>query len=291
MNRRDVLKISVLGAAALAVRPGPLLAATVTAKDAAAQLAALESKHGGRLGVAILDTHNGHRIAHRGDERFLMCSTFKLLLVAAVLARVDGGVEKLGRRIVFDKGALLGWAPVTGMNVGAPGMTVQGLCEAAVMLSDNTAANVLLEAMDGPASVTAYVRSLGDKLTRLDHNEPLVNQEHGEQDTTTPWAMLQTMQKVLLEDALSEPSRAMLMSWLALNQTGAQSLRAGLPTDWRFGDKTGASGDATNDVAIVWPPHREPLLVTAYYRADKRDSAQRKAVLADVGSVVASLVA
>ncbi|MGH8182611.1 MAG: serine hydrolase, partial [Rhodanobacteraceae bacterium] len=187
MNRRELLKGAAAGMLALGVAPR-LLAAT--RHDAAMRLADLERVHGGRLGVAIFDTDSGRRIAHRGDERFLMCSTFKLLLAAVVLARVDRGEEKLDRRIVFDKSALLDWAPLTKQHVGPPGMTIAELCQAAITLSDNTAANLLLASIGGPTAVTRYARSLGDSLTRLDRNEPTLNRPDGEKDTTTPWAML-----------------------------------------------------------------------------------------------------
>jgi beta-lactamase class A len=287
MNRRTLLKNAALGAAVLALRPAISSAAGVN--DTAAQLATLERKHGGRLGVAILDTGNGYRIAYRGDERFLMCSTFKLLLVAAVLKRVDDGSDRLDRRIAFDKSALLEWAPVTRFNVGPPGMTVEELCEAAMIISDNAAANLLLNTIGGPPGVTAYARSLGDTMTRLDHPEPLNNRQHGVQDTTTPWSMLADMQKVLLGDALSVASRRKLTNWFSLNQTGAQTLRAGLPSDWEIGDKTGSATHANNDIAIITPPRRKPLLVTAYYMTDTHDVASRKAVLADVGRIAAAI--
>jgi len=155
-------------------------------------------------------------------------------------------------------------------------------------MSDNTAANLLLHTVGGPAGLTAYARSLGDQMTRLDHIEPLNNSQHGDQDTTTAQAMLGGMQKILLGDALSGPSRERLNRWFMLNQTGAQTLRAGLPSDWRMGDKTGAASHANNDIAIAWPPQREPWLIAAYYMAEKIDTAERKAVLAEVGRIVAS---
>ena len=52
-------------------------------KLAGDRLVAIEAREGGRLGVAILDTGNGAKLAHRADERFPMCSTFKLLASAA----------------------------------------------------------------------------------------------------------------------------------------------------------------------------------------------------------------
>lgn len=286
MNRRELLKSAAFGAIALAASPRVL---AMQARGAATRLAALEHQRGGRLGVAVLDTGSGARVAYRGDERFLMCSTFKLLLAAAVLKEVDRGAEKLDRRIVFGKDVLLEYAPVTRQHVGPPGMTVAQLCEAAVTLSDNTAANLLLESIGGPSGVTHYARTLGDTLTHLDHVEPELNRHNGEDDTTTPWAMLGDMQKLLLGDALSQASREQLTRWLMANKTGGDSLRAGLPPDWREGDKTGSGRTANNDVAILWPPRRKPLLVAAYYDNAHADVAARKAVLAEAGRIVATM--
>jgi beta-lactamase class A len=289
MRRREVLKGLAVGSVAIAAtRLAPAIAKPAT-KGTEAKLALLERRHGGRLGVAILDTGSGRRVAHRAEERFLMCSTFKLLLVSAVLMRVDAGKEQPERRIVFGKDVLLGYAPTTKQHVGPPGMTVAQLCEAAITLSDNTAANLLLKEIGGPQSVTAYARSLGDPLTRLDRTEPTLNLPHDEWDTTSPEAMLSDMHKLLLGDALSDDSRKRLTDWLLACQTGKDSLRAGLPRAWREGDKTGSGNTATNDVAILWPPRRKPLLVTAYYDNANADTTARKIVLADVGRIVASM--
>lgn len=287
MQRRDVLKGMVLAGAAVALaRP---LRAAAKGPGVEASLATLERQHGGRLGVAIHDTGSGRRIAHRGDERFLMCSTFKLLLAAAVLQRVDSGEEKLDRRIVFGKGALLEWAPVTRKHVGPPGMTMSALCEAAVTQSDNTAANLLLKQIGGPQALTAYARSLGDTSTLLDRYEPELNPY----DTTTPKAMLGDMEQLLLGSRLSRSSRELLIRWLLACQTGLQSLRAGIPSGWRVGDKTGQwDGNgvgANNDIAIVWPPNGKPLLVTAYYMNHTTKPSIRKAVLAEVGRIIATM--
>lgn len=285
MNRRDLLRGALMGGAALALNP--VLSMASGRRAMPVDLAALERRHGGHLGVAVLDTKDGRRLACHGDERFLMCSTFKLLLVAAILERVDAGKERLERRVVFGKDVLQEWAPVTGLNVGPPGMSIGELCEAAMLISDNTAANLLLDTMGGPPALTTWVRSLGDGKTRLDHREPELNRPHGEDDTTTPWAMLEDMRRVLLGNVLSAGSRERLTNWFVLNQTGSQTLRAGLPSGWRVGDKTGSGSDANNDIAVIWPPDRKPLLVTAYYSAEGKDTVARKAVLAEVGRQVA----
>lgn len=294
MNRRNLLQGILLGAAALPLhRVAFAMPAASPAVDAiAARLAALERKHGGRLGVAMLDTGSGHHAGRRIDERFLMCSTFKLLAVAAVLARVDQGSEQLDRRIIFGKDVLLAWAPETSRHVGAPGMTVGELCQAAITVSDNTAANLLLANLGGPAAVTAFVRTLGDPLTRLDRTEPELNVGGpGElRDTTTPQAMLGDLRALLLGDALSAASRARLTGWLRACTTGLHKLRGGLPSGWQAGDKTGSGAQGeSNDVAILWPPQRAPVLVTAYYAPTSPDADVGARVLAEVGRIAASL--
>lgn len=257
------------------------------------QLAALERRHGGRLGVAILDTTTGRRINHRGEERFAMCSTFKWLLAAQVLARVDRGEESLDRRIVVAGSDIVSHSPVTEQHIGEPGMTVDALCEAAVTRSDNAAANLLLASGGGPEGFTAFARSIGDTWTRLDRIETALNEATpgDPRDTTTPAAMLRDLQAVLLGDVLKPASRERLVAWLVGNRTGDARLRAGLPDTWRVGDKTGSGGHSShNDVGIAWPPGRAPLLVTAYYaEAEDTTQAQRDAVLADVGRILAGL--
>ena len=221
-----------------------------------------------------------------------MCSTFKLLVVAAVLARVDQGREQLDRRIVFSKNVLLDYAPVTRRHVGAPGLSVAQLCKAAVTLSDNTAANLLLVELGGPAAVTSFARSMGDRVTRLDRTEPELNVGFpGDlRDTTTPGAMLGSMRRLLLGDELSVASRHQLDEWLSETRTGEARIRAGIPAGWRVGDKTGTGprGEA-NDVAILRPPRRKPILVTAYYAAPHATPEVRDAVLAQVGRIAVSM--
>jgi len=289
MNRRDVLKSLALGGCAIAL-PGPMVRAA-TVPDAAS-LAALEQKYGGRLGVSILDTGSGARLRLHGDQRFLMCSTFKLLAVAAVLARIDVGEERLDRRIVFGPEDVLAYAPVTGPRVGPPGMSVEELCAAAITVSDNTAANVLLASMGGPAAVTRFVRGAGDPVTRLDRIEPELNvgSPGDERDTTTPDAMLATMQALLLGQVLAAASRERVLAWLRACTTGLDQLRADLGAGWTAGDKTGSgSQNESNDVAVFFPPQRQPILVTAYYAQSTQPLARRHALLAEVGRLAASV--
>ncbi|MFZ0638259.1 MAG: class A beta-lactamase [Candidatus Acidiferrales bacterium] len=262
------------------------------AQGADARLTAIEARLGGRIGVAALDTQTGKHIDHRAAERFPMCSTFKFLLVSAILSRVDANQEKPNRLIHYTKADLLDYAPITKAHVGEGGMTISALCAAAVEYGDNTAANLLLGAAGGPAAVTRCVRSLGDPLTRLDRYEPSANTciAGDPRDTTSPSAMLHDMQTLLLDErSLSADSRRQLEAWLVANTTGAARLRAGVPSSWRIGDRTG-SGDngATNDIAICWPPNRAPILVTAYFVGSSASDTVRSDALAEVGRIVAN---
>ncbi|MGH8062189.1 MAG: class A beta-lactamase [Pseudoxanthomonas sp.] len=283
------------GAYTAALAPlGHAFAKATPTTDMHERLQALERRHGGRLGVSILDTASGKRTGHRADERFPMCSTFKFLAAAQVLARVDRGEEELQRRIVYASKDLVAYSPMTGKHVGMPGMTLAELCHAAITLSDNTAGNLLLDSFGGPAGLTAFARTLGDTVTRLDRRETELNEAipGDPRDTTTPAAMLDDMSRLLLGDVLSPASRKQLGDWLLANTTGGSRLRAGLPGDWRVGDKTGTGGNgASNDIAIAWPQGRAPLLVTAYYAESTVPQEARNAVLAEVGSIAAGLVA
>ncbi|MDP3747828.1 MAG: class A beta-lactamase [Phenylobacterium sp.] len=253
----------------------------------------LEAHGQGRLGVAVLDTQTGERLAWRGDERFPMCSTFKALAAAQVLTRVDRGKDQLGRRIVFSAADLVAYSPATKPHVGAPGMTLGALCEAAVTLSDNTAANLMLKGLGGPKGFTAWCRSIGDPVTRLDRWETAMSESApgDPRDTTSPSAMVETLRKLTLGDVLTPASRARLTAWLVANQTGDARLRAGLPKTWKVGDKTGSGGHGTtNDIAVLWPPNRRPIVVAAYLTGSKGGPDARNAVLAEVGRIVTRMV-
>src|SRR5215472_9484291 len=143
--------------------------------DDRSSLAEIEGKVGGRVGVFALDSGNGRQLTHRPDERFAMCSTFKWVLAAAILARVERAQFSLDERVSYGPPELLDYAPSTRQHVAEGSMTVGALAEAAVTLSDNTAANLLLAKSGGPAAFTEFVRSLGDSVTRLDRTEPALN--------------------------------------------------------------------------------------------------------------------
>ncbi|CAN7310288.1 class A beta-lactamase [Acidovorax sp. LjRoot38] len=256
-------------------------------------LASIERTAQGRLGVAMLDTGSGLQLGWRQDERFAMASTFKAVLAGWMLALVDQGKERLDARVHYAAGDVVAYSPVSGPRAGdGGGLTVGELCSATVSLSDNTAANVLLARHGGPAGFTAFVRSLGDSITRLDRTEPTLNEAKvgDPRDTTTPQAMLQTLQKLVLGDVLTPPSRAWLQRWLVETSTGDKRLRAGVP-GWKVGDKTGTASDSgtANDVAVMWPPAGgAPVLVTCYLTRSTAKPEQRDAAIAQVARAVAA---
>jgi len=249
----------------------------------------LEKDNHGRLGVAVLDTGSGDSIGYRKDERFAMCSTFKMLLAAAVLERVDTGKEQLDRTIAIGATGFLPNSPVSLEHAGGS-MTIRELSAAIVIRSDNTAANLLLASIGGPPGITNFARSIGDTVTRLDRVETALNEAlpGDPRDTTSPAAMATNMRVLLTGDKLSPASRKQLIEWLIANKTGDDRIRAGLNRGWRVGDKTGSNGDnTTNDVAIIWPGNQAPVLVAAYITACAGPESKRNGVLAEVGREVA----
>lgn len=259
------------------------------------RFAAIEQRSGGRLGVAAWDAGADAWMMHRADERFAMCSMFKWLLAAQML-HIDQSMRGfLAQQVRFNAADLdgLGHTPVTQANLARGWMSVEDLCAAAVIESDNGAANLLLEAAIGPEGFTRFLAANGDGVTRLDRNEPALNENApgDPRDTTSPRAMAQTMQRFLLSgDVLNPASQARLIEWLVACRTGLQRLRAGFPAAWRVGDKTGTSAgvhNATTDVAIAWPPGRAPIIVACFLSESVVDAAARNAAHADVARIVA----
>ncbi|MEO8374653.1 MAG: class A beta-lactamase [Sphingomonas bacterium] len=255
-------------------------------------IARIEAESGGRLGVALHDTGTGHRFAYRGNERFAMCSTFKLLLAGAVLARVQQRAERLDRRLPVSGSDVIGHAPFTAKRAGGTA-TVAELCRAMTVESDNGAANLMLAAIGGPAGLTRFLRQTGDTVTRLDRTEPSLNEATpgDPRDTTTPLAMLGSAERLWLGPALAPTSRAQLTAWAIECRTGLARLRAGLPKGWRAGDKTGTGDRGTyNDVAIFWPPRRKPVLITSYLSESELGTDAGNAIHAKVARTLVAMI-
>ena len=285
LTRRDALRAAALFLSTPAYAQIHYAEPSLALKD-------LETRTGSRIGVAAVDSGSGRLVSWREGERFIMCSTFKFSLAAAVLSRADAGTENLGRIIHYNRSDILDVSPATTRNLET-GMRVVDLCEAVMLYSDNTAANLLLATLGGPQGLTNWWRQIGDTLTRLDRKEPALNVPDGIKDMTTPAAMLGNLKAVLLGSTLSSASRAQLMGWMAASTTGSNMLRAGVPSNWAVGDKTGRwsstdpSNGATNDIAILTPPGRKPILVAAYTTGGRGDDAERGSVLAEIGRIIA----
>jgi beta-lactamase class A len=242
------------------------------------------------VGVFAIATDSGATLAHRADERFALCSTFKLLLAAAVLAEVDEHRLALDQAIAFGPEDLIDHSPVTAAHVQQGQLTVAELAQAAVVTSDNTAANLLLARMGGPAELTSVLRARGDAVTRLDRNEPALNSNlpGDPRDTTTARAMVGTLRALLVAPTLSTGSRERLYTWMIACETCKARLRAGMPLHWRVGDKTG-TGDrgAAGDVLIAWPPGRGPILAAAYMSDSPSPLVRLNAGHAEIGRLIA----
>ena len=247
-----------------------------------------EAATDGRIGVHATNASTGKTLAWRANDRFVMCSTFKASLAALVLARVDAGQDSLASEIAFGASDLLEWAPVARANVARGRLTIEALCAAAVELSDNTCANLLLGRVGGPPALTTFWRRMGDDVSRLDHDEPLLNRTPpgGLEDTTTPASMAGTLRRLVLGDVLSAPSRARLTGWMIDCKTGADRVRGGLPTTWRTGDKTGNNGkDAFGDVVVTWANPDTPLVICVYTRGGDPTADQIKVVFQAIGAI------
>jgi beta-lactamase class A len=279
MNRRDVLT----GALALLAPRSFAQGAPFTA------IADYERNGGGRIGLHAENLRTGATLVWRAHERFVMCSTFKASLAACVLAEVDRGRARLDEPIAYGRADLLEYAPVAEQNVDKGALSVGEMCRAAVELSDNTCANALLARVGGPPALTAFWRSIGDDVSRLDHNEPELNRSPpgDPHDTTTPAAMAATLRRLVLGDVLSPDSRERLTRWMLDCKTGENRLRAGLPKDWRVGDKTGNNGkDACGDIAVAWPRQGGAILICAYTQGGAPTPRLFEAVFAGIGHFV-----
>lgn len=277
--------LTAVAAAPLLLASGSLWATTDTIQQ---KLAELEKSSGGRLGVALINTADNSQTLYRGNERFAMCSTGKVMAAAAVLKESENNKDVVNKRLEIKESDLVVWSPISEKHL-KNGMTLAELSAATLQYSDNTAMNKIIGYLGGPDNVTAFARSIGDTTFRLDRTEPTLNTAipGDERDTTTPLAMAESLQKLTLGNALGEQQRARLVTWLKGNTTGGQSIRAGLPESWVVGDKTGA-GDygTTNDIAVIWPENQAPLVLVTYFTQPQQDAKNRKDVLAAAAKIV-----
>lgn len=252
------------------------------------KLAELEKSTGGRLGVVLINTADNSQIVYRGDERFPMCSTSKVMAASAILKQSETQTSLLNQRVEIKKSDLVNYNPITEKHLDG-GMTIAELTDATLRYSDNTAMNKLIAQLGGPAKVTQFARSIGDKTFRLDRTEPTLNTAipGDERDTTTPAAMAKTLQNLTLDNALAEPQRKQLVEWMKKNTTGGASIRASLPTTWTVADKTGSgSYGTTNDIAVIWPENQPPVVLVTYFTQPQKEAKSRNDVLAAAAKIV-----
>lgn len=250
---------------------------------------AAESRLGARVGAAIVDTGSNRAWFHRADERFAMASTSKVLACAALL---KGGPRLMDKQAAILEDDLQSYSPVTKAMVGKQ-VSASELCAITMRTSDNTAVNKVLEVLGGPPSVTAFVRTTGDQVTRLDRNEPSLNEglPGDPRDTTTPRAMSGTLRELVLGSALDVQARSQLTEWLRSNEVGGPLLRAGIPADWSIADRTGAGGFGTRGVvAVMWPPGQEPVVAAIYLTETDASMDERNAAIRDIGRAIANEV-
>ena len=284
---------------ALGVSAAPAFLLPEFGRAANARIEQLEHESGGRLGVFV-KREGRTLIAHRADERFLTCSTFKVLLVAAVLSRVDSGRESLERRIAFGPARILAYAPVAREHLSRGYMTVRELCAAAIRYSDNTAADLLIDEIGGPARITAYARSIGDAVTIMRRREPLLNvpAPDGVSDTTSPRAMAHDIGVLLYGDALGMATSALLIDWMHSSPITRTLLRAGVPRAWEVVDKSGTGGrinahqdsDTRNDIGALGPRQGPPIIAAVYLTGCTLPAAQRDSIIARVGREIENAV-
>ncbi|RMI43897.1 class A beta-lactamase [Streptomyces triticirhizae] len=256
--------------------------------DASAEeeFGALEGEFDALLGVHAVDTGTGREVAHRADERFAYASTFKALLVGAVLD--EHGANGLDEVITYTADDLLDNSPVTENFVGS-GMSLRELCAATLWYSDNAAANLLLDVAGGPEALEAWLRQLGDDTTRMDRWEPDLSEgiPGDDRDTSTPRALAADLRALLLGDALGDAERALLRAWMETNTTGETLVRAGVPAEWTVADKSGTAGyGGRNNIAVVWPDDGgEPIVLAVMSRRDQPGAERDDALIARAATV------
>ncbi|AIO34794.1 class A beta-lactamase [Burkholderia pseudomultivorans] len=292
-TRRSLLLAAVAAPFVAACAPAPV-ADQGRVHAAQSDLAALEKASNGRLGVAALDTSNGARVAHHARERFPLCGTYAVVAAAAVLARGSLDATLLPRRILYRRYDVVAGSPVTENHVDT-GMTIAQLCAAMLQSGDKGAGNLLMGVLGGPQAVTSFAHESGDTTFRLDHWEPELNAAApgDERDTSTPVAMVDMLQRLLLGDTLlREPQRAQLIEWMVGGARGAAGIAAGVPPGWRVADKAGTGRyGTTSDVAVVWPPSRAPLVMAVSFTQPRADAAARADVVASAARIVANALA
>lgn len=276
------------GSAALSSASVATTRTSTAEKPFAGELRELEGKFDARLGVYAVDTGTGREVAYRDGERFGYHSTFKALAAGAVLRKYSlSGMNKV---IKYSGDDLVANSPITEKHVET-GMTLRELCDAAVRFSDNTAANLLFDALGGPKGLQGELRGMGDDVTLMERIEPGLSDWRPDEtrDSTTPRALAKDLRAYVLGDVLHKPERARLTKWLKTNVTGDELIRAGVPDGWVVGDKTGTGSGygGRNDIAVVWRPDAAPIVMAIMSNRDEAEDTHDNKLIAEAASVVA----
>ncbi|QUG82841.1 class A beta-lactamase BlaIII [Bacillus nitratireducens] len=248
--------------------------------------AKLEKEYDAKLGIYALDTGTNQTVAYHSDDRFAFASTSKSLAVGALLRK--NSLEALDQRITYTHEDLSNYNPITEKHVDT-GMTLKELADASVRYSDSTAHNLILKQLGGPSEFEKILREMGDTVTTSERFEPELNEVYpGEtHDTSTPEAIAKTLQSFTLGTALPIEKRELLVDWMKRNTTGDKLIRAGVPKGWEVADKTGAGSYGTrNDIAIIWPPNKKPIVLAILSNHDKEDAKYDDKLIADATKVV-----
>ena len=289
VTRRGLLKVGVATSVVAATASAATRPAVAAPADVDARFRELEQTYEARLGVYGRNLRTGRVVAYRAHERFAMCSTFKTLAAAAVLR----GQHRLDTVIAFPPADILPNSPITGQHVDT-GIALGDACAAAIQYSDNAAGNLLLRQIGGPAGLTRFLRSIGDDVSSLDRWETDLNTAipGDPRDTTTPEAIGRSYERVTLGGALSGRDREQLVTWLKGNTTSAARFRAGLPSGWVIGDKTGTGDYATaNDVGVAWTTRGTPIVLAVLSTRATKDAPVTNPLIADAARLMASVLA
>lgn len=253
--------------------------------DVAGELGRLEEKYQATVGLYAVDTGGGAQVEHRADERFAFASTYKALAAGAVLERSDAA--ELERVVTYDAADLVAYSPVTEQHVET-GMTMLEIIAAAVETSDNTAGNLLFDAVDGPAGFQEALRALGDDTTVSARYEPELNDvtPGDERDTSTARALAGDLRSYVLGDVLDDAGRTVLVDALRGSTTGSETIRAGVPDGWVVGNKTGTTGHGgRNDIGVLWPPDGDPVVLAVLTQTEDPDAEPDDALVAEATAV------
>ena len=251
-------------------------------------ISAIEQRISGRIGVAVLDTKNKQTWAYNGNSHFPMMSTFKTLACAKMLRKSANGELDLSTSSLIKAEELIPWSPVTKTFVNK-NISVAKACEATMLTSDNTAANIVLQHIGGPQGVTSFLREIGDKVSQLDRIEPELNEAKvGDlRDTTTPIAIVSTLSRLLLGDVLLDTDKNQLRTWMQKNKVSDPLLRSILPQGWFIADRSGAGGNGSRGItAMLWNSGRQPLIISIYLTETELAMAMRNEIIVEIGKLI-----